>query len=73
MGKLKVLSGQEVCAILEAYGFRPVRQRGRHMLMQRRDQNGTTTIPVPNHDTVKAGVLSAIIRQSGVPRGAFEA
>ena len=32
MGKLRVLSGREVCEILEAQGFFAVRQRGSHVV-----------------------------------------
>ena len=31
MGKLRVLSGQELCAILGRHGFTRVRQRGSHI------------------------------------------
>jgi predicted RNA binding protein YcfA (HicA-like mRNA interferase family) len=72
LGKLRVLSGREVCQILEAQGFSPVRQRGSHIVMQKRFGNTTTTVPVPDHTELKLGTLSSIIRQSGVSRGLFE-
>ncbi len=72
MGKLRVLSGKEVCAILERHGFVQVRQRGSHIVMQRATDDGTTTVPVPDHKEVRAGTLRSIIRQSGVPRTEFE-
>ena len=72
MGKLRVLSGREVCAILAAHGFERVRQKGSHILMQRRTQRGTTTVPVPDHKELKSGTLRAIIRQSGLARSLFE-
>ena len=72
MGKLRVLSGKEVCAILERHGFVQVRQRGSHILMQRTADGGTTTVPVPDHKEVRIGTLRSIIRQSGVPRAEFE-
>lgn len=72
MGKLRVLSGQEVCAILERYGFTRVRQRGSHIVMQRVTVDGTTTVPVPDHKELRTGTLRSIIRQSGLPRSEFE-
>ena len=72
MGRLRVLSGAEVCAILERHGFQRVRQRGSHIIMQRATDDGTTTVPVPNHKVVRVGTLLSIIRQSGVPRSEFE-
>ena len=72
MGKLRVLSGQEACAILERHGFSRVRQRGSHIVMQRVTPDGTTTVPVPNHKELRTGTLRSIIRQSGLPRSEFE-
>lgn len=72
MGKLRILSGRDVCRILEQHGFQLVRQRGSHIVMQRRTDGGTITVPVPDHAEIRIGTLQAIIRQSGVPRSAFE-
>jgi len=72
LGKLKILSGKAMCAILARHGFEQVRQRGSHVLMQRRTDEGTTTVPVPDHKELRAGTLLSIIRQSGVPRSEFE-
>ncbi len=72
MGKLKVLSAQEVCKILEQNDFVQVRQRGSHIIMQRQLEDSTITIPVPNYSEIRIGTLQSIIRQSGLPRLLFE-
>jgi len=73
LGKLRVLSGKEICAILQRHGFADVRHRGSHIVMQRtNDDRGTTTVPVPDHKELRNGTLRSIIRQSGVPRSEFE-
>jgi predicted RNA binding protein YcfA (HicA-like mRNA interferase family) len=72
LGKLRVLSGDEVCRILEEHGFERVRQRGSHAILQKRTDVTTITVPVPLHDELRQGTLLSIIRQSGVPRAAFE-
>ena len=72
MGKLRVLSGQDVCAMLERHGFARARQRGSHVVMQRVTADGTTTVPVPDHKELRVGTLRSIIRQSGLPRSEFE-
>ena len=72
MAKLRVLSGREVCQILTRHGFVEVRRRGSHVVMQRRIENGTVTVPVPDHAELKIGTVLSIIRQSGVPRTEFE-
>ena len=73
MGKLRILSGQEVCAILIRHGFIEVRQRGSHIVMQKRLADSTITVPVPNHSEIRIGTLQSIIRQSGVAKSEFEA
>jgi predicted RNA binding protein YcfA (HicA-like mRNA interferase family) len=40
--------------------------------MQKRSENTTTTVPVPNHSELKVGTLSSIIRQAGLARHFFE-
>ena len=56
MGRLRVLSG-----------------RGSHIVMQRPESTtGTVTVPVPDHPELAIGTLLTIIRQSRVPRAAFE-
>lgn len=72
MGKLRVLSGNEVCRILGLYGFVEVRRRGSHIVMQKKIDNSTITVPVPNHSEIRTGTLRSIIRQSGISRTAFE-
>lgn len=72
MGRLRILSGKEVCQILEKHGFKNVRQRGSHVVMQRKPETGTITVPVPDHSELKLGTLASIIRQSRLPRAEFE-
>lgn len=72
MGKLRVLSGYEVCSILIKHGFVELRQRGSHIVMQKKLPDTTITVPVPNHPELRIGTLQSIIRQSGIPRTEFE-
>ena len=71
MPKLGVFSGRELRRILEEKGFVMVRQRGSHMVMQKRIATGTITVPVPDHAAVRIGTLQSIIRQSGCNRERF--
>lgn len=66
MPKLPVLSGRQVCVILSGHGFEEVRQRGSHVVMQRKLVGQTLTVPVPDHKELRRGTLRAIIRQSGL-------
>ena len=65
MPKLRVLSGKDVVAILERFGFLIQSQQGSHlklrrMLLDRTKQNLT----VPNHRELDRGTLQAIYRQA---------
>jgi predicted RNA binding protein YcfA (HicA-like mRNA interferase family) len=66
------MSGRQACVILAQHGFSRVRQRGSHIVMQRIGTDGSRTVPVPDHKTLRFGTLKSIIRQSGVPQTEFE-
>jgi len=72
MPKLRVLSGKQVCKILSQHGFVEVRQKGSHIIMQRKHSNTTITVPVPDHSELRVGTLSGIIKQSTLSRSLFE-
>ncbi|NOT15538.1 MAG: type II toxin-antitoxin system HicA family toxin [Methylotenera sp.] len=72
MGKVKVLSGKEVCLILLAHGFEAVRQKGSHAIMQKQIGSSTITVPVPQHKELKAGTLTSIISQAQLSHSIFE-
>jgi Predicted periplasmic or secreted lipoprotein len=55
------------------HGFREVRRRGSHVIMQKAEGTATITVPVPDHTELRIGTLQSIIRQSGIPRADFEA
>jgi len=54
------------------HGFREVRRKGSHIVMQKKIGRSTITVPVPDHAELKVGTLLGIIRQSGLPRSLFE-
>lgn len=72
MPPLRVSSGRQVRAILEENGFVYARQNGSHMIMHKQRDEGSLTVAVPDHKTLKIGTLSGIIRQSGLSRELFE-
>ncbi len=71
MPKLANFSGEEVCRILDAHEFARVRQKGSHLVMQKKVGAGTLTVPVPLHKNLCIGTLQSIIRQSGLPKTIF--
>jgi predicted RNA binding protein YcfA (HicA-like mRNA interferase family) len=72
LGKLRILSGKDVCAILAKNSFFEVRRRGSHIVMQKKLAQGTITVPIPDHNEIRIGTLQSIIRQSGLPKHEFE-
>ena len=70
MPRLRQLSGREVRAIHDA--FELVRQKGSHMVMQRKVADTTVTAIVPDHRELRIGTLQSVIRQSKLPRELFE-
>jgi predicted RNA binding protein YcfA (HicA-like mRNA interferase family) len=53
--KPRALSGRETCKIMPRHGFEQVRQKGSHIVMQKREGDSTITVPVPDHDELRMG------------------
>ena len=75
MGKLQKLSGKDICRILSQHDFIEIRRRGRHIIMQRKIEDNTITIPVPNHKELRIGtpkttdkIIKAIVILKNVGR-----
>ena len=65
MPRLRVLSGDEVVAILSTFGFVVHSQRGSHVKLRREVAGGATqTMTVPRHRQMDPGTLRAIVRQA---------
>ena len=62
MPKLPVVSGVETIRALQRLGFVIARQRGSHIVMRR----GSSGCVVPNHNELKAGTLSGVLKQAGI-------
>jgi predicted RNA binding protein YcfA (HicA-like mRNA interferase family) len=59
LGRLKVLSGADVCKILQSHGFEQVRQKGSHVIIQKSVTDSTVTVPVPIADVPETKVCRA--------------
>jgi predicted RNA binding protein YcfA (HicA-like mRNA interferase family) len=53
-------------------GFVEARRKGSHIILQKRTDDSTVTVPVPDHPQLRIGTLQSIIRQSGLSRSLFE-
>jgi predicted RNA binding protein YcfA (HicA-like mRNA interferase family) len=69
MTKLPVLSGRQCIRALQKMGFVQRRQSGSHIIMQRQDP--FTLVSVPNHRTLKPGILRKIIKDVGLSVSEF--
>jgi predicted RNA binding protein YcfA (HicA-like mRNA interferase family) len=58
---------------LESQGFAEARRRGSHIVMQKRHEGTTITVPIPDHPELRIGTLQSIIRQTGLPKELFQA
>ena len=65
---LPILSWREVLKALSKRGFKPVRQRGSHIIVEDAKGNFAT---VPRSDEIKRGTLISIIEQAKVSREEF--
>ena len=65
--KLPIISGQEILKILKKEGFLVISQKGSHIKVRKqRPSNGTITVIIPNHKTLKRGTLKAILKQADI-------
>jgi predicted RNA binding protein YcfA (HicA-like mRNA interferase family) len=62
--KLKVLSGEDVLAIFEQFGFVVVSQNGDHVKLRRMMIEGAETLVVPLPRSIPRGTLKAIFNQA---------
>ncbi|MXX81847.1 MAG: addiction module toxin, HicA family [Chloroflexi bacterium] len=69
---MRVLTARQVNRILERQGFVQVRQRGSHRRYRGVVGGRTRHVSVAQHRNIPPNTLSAIIRQSGLPKDLFE-
>lgn len=69
-GKLPALTGAEVIQALERGGFVVVRVRSNHHFLRHTDGR-TTLVPVHAGETIGPGLMSKILRDSGLDREQF--
>ena len=65
MGNLPVLTPREVIALIEALGFKEIRQRGSHKQFRRQDGR-CTTVPVHSGRDISPLLLRQIAKDIGI-------
>ena len=67
--KLPIVSGEQVIKLLQKEGFSVTRQKGSHISLHKKLEDGTTVlVVVPRKSEIKKGTLLSIIKQSGMNR-----
>ncbi|HLC60558.1 MAG TPA: type II toxin-antitoxin system HicA family toxin [Candidatus Nanoarchaeia archaeon] len=70
--KLPIVSGEQVIKLLQKDGFSVTRQKGSHISLHKKLEDGTTVlVVVPRKSEIKKGTLLSIIKQSGMNRDDF--
>jgi predicted RNA binding protein YcfA (HicA-like mRNA interferase family) len=62
LAKMPSLSGKKLIRALGKLGFVVVRQKGSHVILQRK----SNLLTVPLHDPIKKSTLNAILKQADV-------
>ncbi len=65
MTKLPVVSGKQICKILQKTGYRTDHQTGSHIIL-RHENPPHRRLTVPAHKEIAEGTLRAVIRQAGL-------
>lgn len=66
MPKLPIVSGKDIVKALSKIGFRHVRTKGSHAILNKETDKGKITIPVPLHKELAKGTLKSIMKQADV-------
>jgi predicted RNA binding protein YcfA (HicA-like mRNA interferase family) len=69
MPSLPVLSGKEVVAVFEKFGWQFTRQSGSHMILVKDGE--IATLSIPNHREIAKGTLRSLIRTAGLTVNEF--
>jgi len=70
MSKLPVLSGKELCRILQYIGYQFDHQTGSHIIL-RNENYPFRRLTIPNHKEISKGTLRNIMREAGLTLDEF--
>jgi predicted RNA binding protein YcfA (HicA-like mRNA interferase family) len=68
MSRLPDVSGAELVKALRKAGFEVLRQKGSHVSMEKRNEEGQWRTVVPMHREIARGTLHDILKQTGLSR-----
>ena len=62
--QLPVISGRQAVRAFERIGYEVIRQRGSHLRLRHPQDPQRQPLTVPDHDTLKPGLLRRLIRDA---------
>jgi predicted RNA binding protein YcfA (HicA-like mRNA interferase family) len=68
--KISPAKANQLIKILEAEGFKVIRQKGSHVILINQEKN-RIVIPIHQEKDIKPGLLRAILREAGINREKF--
>ncbi len=71
MTKLVLISGKEMCKILENLGFQKIGQKGSHVRYAHSDGR-KTVVPIHSNEVLSRRLLAEILKQAKISRQEFE-
>ncbi len=72
MPKLKKISGKQCIKILcNRFGFRVIRQRGSHVILNKELPSGKIGTVVPMHRELKVGTLKGVLKLAKIEEDGF--
>jgi len=66
MAKLPSISAKDLLKVLEKEGFQILRQKGSHVILQKRTPQEVITTVVPYHSEIAKGTLKSILRKTKI-------
>ena len=73
MNRLPVISGKEAVKRFEKVGYQFVRQVGSHMRLKHPSDPSRAPLSVPDHKTVRKGLLRRLLRDANISIDEFTA
>lgn len=71
MAKLKLISGRDLCKILEKIGFERIQGKGSHVRFKHPDGR-RTVVPIHGNEKIGKGLFREILKQIKLSREEFE-
>ena len=66
MGKLPIVSAKDLIEALEKEGYKVIRQKGSHVILQKRTPQEVITTVVPYHNEIAKGTLRSNLRKTKI-------